>query len=77
MPSMDEGLTEGKVGRPRVLYSEVLLLGDPREQLFDDAKRRELAVLIEKGTFGIIVLEEAGSNPQNNTVPLYGLDQTF
>ena len=65
--SMDEVLTADNTGPPRILYTEVLTRGDPREKCFDDAKRQELMGLIEKGTFRVVLREEIGQNP--NIVP--------
>lgn len=67
LPSMDEVLTNENAGTPRVLYTEEIHHGDPRESLFDDAKRQEIAGLIEKGTFRLVLEEETGPNP--NIVP--------
>ncbi len=54
-------------GPPRVLYTEDVLPGDPRESLFGDAIRKEILGLIERGTFRLTLLEEAGDNP--NVIP--------
>lgn len=50
-----------------VLWTEDLMTGDPREALFDDAKRQEILGLIERGTFRVVMEEEAGPNP--NIIP--------
>lgn len=45
-----------------VLFTETLNPGDPREIHFDDAKRKELMALIERGTFRIVLLPTGRSN---------------
>ena len=54
-------------GPPSVLHTEVLHPGDPRAGLFDDAKRKEILGLVERGTFKSVLEEEAGPNP--NLIP--------
>jgi hypothetical protein len=44
----------------RAVYFTVVQPGDPREQLFNDAKRAELLGLIDRGTFQLIVEEDIG-----------------
>lgn len=50
-----------------ILYTEIIKPGDPRENLFDEAKRKELIGLIERGTFRLVLREEMGENP--NIIP--------
>lgn len=66
---MDDILIDENTGPARVLYVETFPIGDPHGNSppFDDAKRRELIGLIEKGTSCIVLEEEAGTKP--NTIP--------
>ena len=50
-----------------ILHTETISPGDPRAEEFSDAKRKEILGLIEKGTFRIVLKEEAGPDP--NVVP--------
>lgn len=61
---MDEVLTNDDDRRPPVFSSEILPIDDPwRESLeFDDAKRKEFTGLIERGTFRIVLGEDAREN---------------
>ena len=44
-------------------HTEVIPPNDPRSSLLDDEKKQELLGLIEKGTFRIVLKENAGPNP--------------
>jgi transposase InsO family protein len=50
-----------------VHWTETIYSADPRVALFDDAKRKELFGLIERGTFRLVLREDAGPNP--NIIP--------
>lgn len=52
---------------PVVHFTEVILPRDPRSGLFDEAKRREIEGLLQRGTFKLVLREELPSNP--NIVP--------
>ena len=67
LESYDEVISEREPYEPRVLYSEPVEHSDPREHLFDEAKRKELLGLIERGTFKVVLPEEDGDKP--NIVP--------
>lgn len=56
----DQSLRSGRIS---VLWTELLPIGDPREVYFDDAKRQEILGLIERGTFRVVLTEEAVQNP--------------
>ena len=47
----------------QILHTEIISPNDPRSKLFDQAKKQELLGLLEKGTFKIVLAEEAGPNP--------------
>lgn len=47
----------------RVLHTEVIKHGDPRESLFDEAKCKGLNGLLERGAFKVVLRSEAGENP--------------
>ena len=47
----------------QVLLTEVLKPGDPREALFDEAKKKEIQGLVEKGTWKVILKSEMSPNP--------------
>jgi len=64
--SIEDGLEEPAY-KTTVLHTEVLKAGDPRECKFDEAKRQELMGLIDRGTFRIVLREEAGEKP--NIIP--------
>ena len=63
LESYDEVLSEQEPYRPRVLYSKPVEHGDPHEHLFDEAKRKELLKLVERGTFKLVLVEEPGDKP--------------
>ena len=46
-----------------ILYTEIISPRDPRSGNFEEAKLKELKGLIEKGTFKIVLREEAGERP--------------
>jgi Reverse transcriptase (RNA-dependent DNA polymerase) len=46
-----------------ICWTEVIYADDPRSKLFDTAKQKELFGLIERGTFRLVLREEAGSHP--------------
>ncbi len=52
---------------PMILHTEIISENDQRATLFDEAKRKELNGLLERGVFRIFLKEEAGDNP--NIVP--------
>lgn len=53
--------------QPMVLHTEVVNESDPRSSLFDQAKKRELQGLLDRGAFKICLREEAGDDP--NIIP--------
>ena len=69
LQSMDEILTADNIGPPRILYTETLPFNDHRAHSpeFEEAKRKELEGLIERGTFRIVLEEELPPNP--NIIP--------
>jgi Reverse transcriptase (RNA-dependent DNA polymerase) len=52
---------------PRVLLTEIISPRDPRNSLFDEAKRKEIEGLLNRGTFKLVLRSEIDGNP--NTVP--------
>ena len=62
---MDEMLISDNIGPPRILYTDVIPISDPRAKSpeFDDAKRAEFLSLMERGTFRVVLEEELGQNP--------------
>jgi hypothetical protein len=46
-----------------VHWTEIIYPGDPRSNMFDAAKKKELFDLIQRGAFIIILKEEVGPNP--------------
>ncbi len=50
-----------------ILHTEIIPNNDPRSNRFDDAKRKELLGLLERGAFRICLKEEAG--PDANIIP--------
>ena len=61
-PIYDEQVMELDDGPPTDLHTEVQHPRDPRAGLFDDAKRKEILELVERGTFMLVLEEEAGQN---------------
>ena len=55
LESYDEVHSERESYEPRILCSEPVENGDPREHLLDEAKRKELLGLIERGTFKLVL----------------------
>ena len=66
-PTYDEQLSAMDSPAHTILHTEKISHGDPRAEEFSDAKRKEILGLIEKGTFRIVLKEEAGLDP--NVVP--------
>ena len=64
------GYTNHSRPQSNIMHTETLPAGDPREYLFDDAKRNELLGLIEKGTFRIVLKEDMEKEGHNLNVIL-------
>ena len=51
----------------KIFFTEIINKGDPREKLFEDAKRKEIEELINRGTFKIVLQEDLPENA--NIIP--------
>ena len=66
LPSFSE-LKDNIEESPQIYITEVIKSNDPRAKNFDEAKKKEILGLIEKGTFKIVLKSEAGDDP--NIIP--------
>ena len=60
-------IDENDLRRNGIMYTKVISPGDPRTDVFDEAKRKQLAGLFKRGTFHLVLREEVGLKP--NIIP--------
>lgn len=66
-PTFDEKLVAMEIDLPRILHKEKIQKHDARASQFDDAKKKEILSIFERGTFRIVLEEDARPSP--NLVP--------